>query len=132
MLEGKDMEMHHENGAGEKTAVTEGFLLTMINLFLNTFEKLISNRIHQLEIQMAKLSEVQASQAAAIKAMDAAIARVVEDNEAQNAEIQKLKDVIAAGGSVTEADLDGLVASNHVIIDKLNALDPIPPPVPSA
>lgn len=118
----------------DKTPISEALFLNTIRLFIDKINDGISNRINNLErrmdIAMAKLSDVQAKQAEAIAAVQRAVARVVEDNEAQNTEIQRLKDLIAAGTPVTEADLDGLVSSNQSIIDTMNALDPIPPTIP--
>lgn len=108
-------------------------IVTIVKVFMNFIQenwKDVLSRLSKQEHQMAKLTEVQAKQAEAIAAVQAAVARVVEDNTAQNVEIQRLKDQIAAGEPVTEADLDGLVASNQTIIDTMNALDPIPPIVP--
>ncbi len=112
---------------------SDSSVVTVVKLFLNLIQehwKDFLSRINKLEHQMAKLTEVQAKQAEAIAATQAAVARVVEDNTAQNVEIQRLKDQIASGEPVTAADLDGLVASNQTIIDTMNALDPIPPVVP--
>lgn len=114
----------------DRTPISEALLLNTIKLFLDSFHCLFINRLTQLETQMAKLTEVQAKQAEAISAVNAAVARVVEDNEAQNVTIQALKDQIAAGGTITEADLDSLIAGNQTMIDISNALDPIPAPVP--
>ncbi len=110
----------------------DGQVVTVVKLFID-FVKVIMdgmfNRVSTMETQMAKLTEVQAKQQEAIVATQAAVVRVVEDNTAQNVEIQKLKDQIAAGGTITESDLDSLIAGNQTIIDTMNALDPIPPTV---
>ncbi len=119
--------MHEREG--RQITCSEDFALKLVQAIVTGRET--DNVIQQLEMKMAKLTEVQAKQQEAIAATQAAVARVVEDNTAQNVEIQKLKDQIAAGGTVTEADLDSLLAGNQTIIDTMNALDPIPATPPT-
>ncbi|MCC6366828.1 MAG: hypothetical protein IT165_25180 [Bryobacterales bacterium] len=41
--------------------------------------------------------------------------------------MKALKDQIAAGGGVTQADIDGIATSIEGVITSLKNLDPIPP-----
>lgn len=111
-------ENHSDNGV---VAIVRMFLAFLKDL-LGEF----ANRLNILEIKMAKIEEVQAAQAAADEALSAALARVKEDIDGQAAEIQALKDQIAAGGTVTEAQLDPILERAQSFKAKLDALDPVP------
>jgi hypothetical protein len=50
----------------------------------------------------------------------AALTRVAED-------VQALKDQIAEGGGVTQADIDGIATGIEGVINSIKGLDPIPP-----
>ena len=69
------------------------------------------------ETIMASLDEVKTALAGAVAALD----EIAVDQASQAAEIQKLKDQIAAGSPVTQAQLDELATSAKALRDKAEA-----------
>ncbi len=68
---------------------------------------------------MAKLDDVQAALDAIPPVLDA----IAADEAKQATEIQALKDIIAAGGTITEAQLDPLLARANEIKARVDAID---------
>ena len=68
---------------------------------------------------MAKLDELQA----ALDAIPPVLDSIVADEAKQASEIQALKDIIANGGTITEAQLDPILARANEIKAKVDAID---------
>ena len=74
---------------------------------------------------MATVAELKAALEAAKSDAAAAIARVAED-------VQKLKDDIAGGGTVKEADLEPILSGLADLSATFKTVDPLPDFPPSA
>lgn len=68
---------------------------------------------------MATVEQVQG----VLDSVEPVIDAVAADEAKQAAEIQRLKDVIAAGGTITEAQLDPLLERANSIKARVDALD---------
>ena len=55
----------------------------------------------------------------------AAISRIGAEEVKQTAEIKRLRELVAGGGTITEADLDPLLAKSTAIVDALKAIDDV-------
>ncbi len=90
----------------------------MKKLFYNPFT-ILGEIYERGEIIMAKIDDVQAALDAIPPVLDA----IAADEAKQAAEIQSLKDIIAAGGTITEAQLDPLLARANEIKARVDAID---------
>ena len=103
-------------------------LIINVNVDMEMLEQIFQNSI--LIIQ--KLNQMSEKLDAINAALDAATATIAETNELVvkvdadvnklDAEIQALKDQIANGGTVTEADLDALLVKATAVKDGLASL----------
>jgi predicted nucleic acid-binding Zn-ribbon protein len=95
-----------------------------------SWEARIKSVEKQLENVMTKQEELAGKLASAGVEFEALKARVTVDIAAQAAEIQKLKDQVAAGEVVTAAQFDALLASADNLIASIKPFDPIPDTAP--
>lgn len=95
--------------------------------------------VERIEVELERLSAVTTGMATSLEAV---VAKDAEEDAAYQAEIDRLKAIIEAGGTVTQEQLDALAdvftsrnEALQAVADSLKAIgedpeDPLPEPVP--
>jgi len=91
-----------------------------------------STRLQQVEASLTLLHRKVDTLMATIKQVSdkldeatAALTRIASEEVKQTTEIKRLRDLLAQGGAITEADLEPLLTRSTAIVDALSAIDDV-------
>jgi hypothetical protein len=129
-----------DHSAHDRLAHSSGHLVIDLNIHLpqgqgsDLSAKLdgVVAQIHALTLQGKTIMSTVTSVKQLVTDLDTETNDVAAKVDAQTAEIKRLSDVIAAGGTITQADLDAISDGLTPISERLKVLgasqtDPIPP-----